>query len=584
MSKTFLQNILSSALGFITGFAILISAIFILLIFSTLISTIFNSDNKLEPNSILKIQFDTPIYDKPNNNPFKNFNPINTLGPNKSIHLYKLLNAIDIAANDKNIKGIVLDMDNYISPGSASSKEIRDALEEFKQTDKFIYAYSTIYSQSAYYIASVSDSVFMYPKGMVTLRGLSSTTPFFKNTLEEIGIKPEVIRHGKFKAAVEPFMEDKMSPENRLQTKTLLEDVWSTMTFDISENRNLTKAVLNDIADSMTMTMPAKANVELGLIDSLIYPDHFKQFIANKINENTEDLEFLSIDRLKNKKNKSKNKIAIIYAEGGIDGDTENIHVGYTKTIKKAFEDDEVKAIVLRVNSPGGSALISDEILSQIKLSKKDKPLVVSMGNVAASGGYYISCAADKILASPTTITGSIGVFGLFFTAEELLTKKIKLSYDNVKTNSFANLGEIHRSLSKKEKDLIQRSVKNTYQDFIQHVSDGRNMSTLEVDKIGQGRVWTGLSSIRNGLVDSLGGLKDAINIASQLANLNDFKTIELPRNQNGLESFLENIETFYVFHFSDIKKEELYLNELRNKYLKMQGIQALLITEYNLE
>lgn len=584
MSKTFLQNILSSALGFITGFAILISAIFILLIFSTLISTIFNSDNKLEPNSILKIQFDTPIYDKPNNNPFKNFNPINTLAPNKSIHLYKLLNAIDIAAKDKNIKGIVLDMNNYISPGSASSKEIRDALEEFKQTDKFIYAYSTIYSQSAYYIASVSDSVFMYPKGMVTLRGLSSTTPFFKNTLEEIGIKPEVIRHGKFKAAVEPFMEDKMSPENRLQTKTLLEDVWSTMTFDISENRNLTKAVLNDIADSMTMTMPAKANVELGLIDSLIYPDHFKQFIANKINENTEDLEFLSIDRLKNKKNKSKNKIAIIYAEGGIDGDTENIHVGYTKTIKKAFEDDEVKAIVLRVNSPGGSALISDEILSQIKLSKKDKPLVVSMGNVAASGGYYISCAADKILASPTTITGSIGVFGLFFTAEELLTKKIKLSYDNVKTNSFANLGEMHRSLSKKEKDLIQRSVKNTYQDFIQHVSDGRNMSTLEVDKIGQGRVWTGLSSIRNGLVDSLGGLKDAINIASQLANLNDFKTIELPRNQNGLESFLENIETFYVFHFSDIKKEELYLNELRNKYLKMQGIQALLITEYNLE
>jgi len=584
MSKTFLQNILSSALGFMAGFAILISTIFILLIVSTFISTIFNSDKKLEPNSILKIQFDTPIYDKPNNNPFKNFNPINTFGPNKSIHLYKLLNAIDIAAKDENIKGIVLDMNNYMSPGSASSKEIRDALKEFRQSDKFIYAYSTIYSQSAYYIASVSDSVFMYPKGMVTLRGLSSTTPFFKNTLEEIGIKPEVIRHGKFKAAVEPFMADKMSPENRLQTKTLLEDVWSTMIFDISENRNLSKSVLNDIADSMTMTMPAKVNVDLGLIDSLIYPDHFNQFIASKINENTEDLEFLSIDQLKNKKNKSKNKIAIIYAEGGIDGDTENIHAGYTKTIKKAFEDDEVKAIVLRVNSPGGSALISDEILSQIKLSKKDKPLVVSMGNVAASGGYYISCAADKILASPTTITGSIGVFGLFFTAEELLTKKIKLSYENVKTNAFANLGEMHRSLSKKEKDLIQRSVKNTYQDFIQHVSDGRNMSTLEVDKIGQGRVWTGLSSIRNGLVDSLGGLKDAINIASQLANLNDFKTIELPRNQNGLESFLENIETFYVFHFSDIKKEELYLNELRNKYLKMQGIQALLTTEYNLE
>ena len=295
-------------------------------------------------------------------------------------------------------------------------------------------------------------------------------------------------------------------------------------------------------------------------------------------------MEFVSIERIKNKKNKSKNKIAIIYAEGGIDGDTDNIHSGYTETIKKAFEDDEIKAIVLRVNSPGGSALISDEILSQIKLSKQDKPLVVSMGNVAASGGYYISCAADKILASPNTITGSIGVFGLFFTAEELLTEKIKLSYDNVKTNAFSNLGELHRSLSKKEKELIQRSVKNIYLDFIQHVSEGRNMSTSEVDKIGQGRVWTGISSLNNGLVDSLGGLQDAIETASQLANINNFKTIELPRNKNGLESFLENMENFYSFNFNNIKKEEWYLNELRKKYFKMQGIQALLPVEYNLE
>ena len=203
-----------------------------------------------------------------------------------------------------------------------------------------------------------------------------------------MGIKPEVIRHGKFKAAVEPFLTDKMSPENRLQTSKILSDVWSTMLSDISENRNLSLSKLNDITDTMIMTMPAKANVELNLIDSLIYPDHFNQFVASKINKNVEDLEFVSIERIKNKKNKSKNKIAIIYAEGGIDGDTDNIHSGYTKTIKKAFEDDEIKAVVLEVNSPGGSALISDEILSQIKLSKQDKPLVVSMGNVAASGGY----------------------------------------------------------------------------------------------------------------------------------------------------------------------------------------------------
>ena len=585
MTKTFLQNILSSALGFVTGFIMLICSVFILLIGPVLISALFSQENKFAPNSIVKITFDTPIYDKPNNNPFKNFNPINGLETSKSVHLYKLLNAIDIAADDENIQGIILDMRDYISPGSASAKEIRDALKNFKEKNKFIYAYSTTYSQSSYYIASVSDSVFMYPKGSLNLLGLSATTPFFKNTLAEIGIKPEVIRHGKFKAAVEPFLTDKMSPENRLQTSTLLNDIWSTMLADISDSRDLNSSDLHEIANTMILTMPAKTNVELDLIDSLIYPDHFNQFIASKMNKEVGDLEFLSIERLKNKsKNKSKNKIAIIYAEGGIDGDTDNIHSGYTKTIKNAFEDDEIQAIVLRVNSPGGSALISDEILSQIKLSKKNKPLVVSMGNVAASGGYYISCAADKILASPTTITGSIGVFGLFFTAEKLLTEKIKLSYENVKTNKFSNLGEVHRDLSEKEKDLIQRSVKNTYLDFIQHVSEGRNMLTSEVDNIGQGRVWTGLSSLNNGLVDSLGGLKAAIETASQLANLNDFKIIELPQNQTGIESFLENMDTFYAFNFSNIKKEELYLNELRKKYLKMQGIQALLPIEYNIE
>ena len=351
MTKTFLQNILSSALGFIIGFSLLICSIFILLIGTALISSLFSNENEIEPNSVLKITFDNPIFDKPNNNPFKNFNPINALEANKSIHLYGLLNAIDIASQDNNIEGIILDMQNYISPGSASAKEIRDALKKFKEKNKFIYAYSNIYSQSAYYIASISDSIFMYPKGSLTLRGLSSTTPFFKNTLHEIGIKPEVIRHGKFKAAVEPFLTDKMSPENRLQTSKILSDVWSTMLSDISESRNLSLSQLNDITDKMIMTMPAQTNVELNLIDSLIYPDHFNQFVASKINNNVEDLEFVSIERIKNKKNKSKNKIAIIYAEGGIDGDTDNIHSGYTETIKKAFEDDEIKAIVLRVNS-----------------------------------------------------------------------------------------------------------------------------------------------------------------------------------------------------------------------------------------
>ena len=579
--NTFLKNILSSAIGVLLAGFILIGSFIMLIIVSSFIA-IFNQGDKIEKNSVVKMEFNYPISDKPNTDPFMNFSPLGDFEPNNSKHLYQILKGINIAASNDNVAGIVLDLTSFQSPGQASIKEIRDALRIFKESGKFIYAYANIFGKSAYYLASVSDSIFMYPTGGMELSGLSTTTPFFTETLEEIGIKPEIIRHGKFKAAIEPFMLTEMSKENRQQTEMLLNDLWTDMLKDISATRNLSVQTINAIADNIIISMLPEEPVKNGLIDGLIYPDAFNTLIANKINiEDSDEINFISIDELKNKKNKSKNKIAIIYAEGDITGDEKNIHSGYTKILKKVLNDDAVNAVVFRVNSRGGSALISDEILSQIKLSKKEKPLVVSMGNYAASGGYYISCAADKIIASPNTITGSIGVFGLIFTAEKLLTEKMKLHFENVKTNTFSDMGELHRDLSKAEKKSLQISVKNIYNDFITHVANGRNMDIEDVDKIGQGRVWTGIRAKEIGLVDELGGLVDAIQIASDLAEIKDFKIEEFPKKGNGIEEFLKTIEETKKISTKSI--HQIYLDEIKKEFLKMQGVQALLPTKYEL-
>ncbi|MED5306961.1 MAG: signal peptide peptidase SppA [Bacteroidota bacterium] len=582
MKNSFFKNTLSSAVGFVIGFILLFFSLTVIIIFSSIIMSLSSDSGKIDKNSVLKIKFDFPITDKVNDDPFSELLKFNSSETTKNMNLLSFLNSIDNAINNENVRGIVLDMNNFISPGAASSKEIRDALNNFKKSGKFIYSYSTVYSQGAYYIASVADSVFVYPTGIVSFEGISSTTTFFKNSLEEIGIKPEVIRHGKFKAAVEPFLDNKMSDENKKQVSEIISDLWSVMTEDISISRNIDISKLNEIANNMTLTLQSNEIIDYGLVDAAIYPEDFELLISEKLGVDKNETEYISLNLLDESYKKSKNEIAVIYAEGGIDGNENNIHSGYTKTIKSAFEDKNVAAVVLRVNSPGGSALISDEILNQIKTSKKNKPLVISMGNVAASGGYYISCAADKILASENTITGSIGVFGLFFTAEELLKEKMKLDFENIKTNDFSDLGSIYRSLSEREKMLIQRSVKNTYNDFIKHVSEGRKMSLNNVDSIGQGRVWTGRAALNNGLVDSIGGIIDAINIASQLANIDDYVLIELPRKKTGFDAIIDNIET--QSKISKIGVEKFYLDELKNKYLKMQGIQALLPIKFEIE
>ncbi|MDC0189552.1 signal peptide peptidase SppA [Flavobacteriales bacterium] len=581
--KLFFQNILSSALGFIVAIILVILSILVFTIISSFTSSLFVHKNQIEENSILKIKFDFPISDKPNTDPFINFKPNGNFETNNSMHLYKIITSIDEASKNKNIAGIILDLSSFQNPGAASTKEIRDALNRFKDENKFIYAYSTIFGKTAYYLASVADSICMYPTGGMELAGLSSTTTFFTETFSKIGIKPEIIRHGKFKAAVEPFMLTEMSEENREQTKTLLNDVWQTMLKDISASRMISIDSLNKLANNLTISILPQESVEKGLIDTLIYPDNFNQILVKKMNvKDVKDLNFISLDDINATKNNSKNTIGIIYAEGKINEQRDNINSDYAKTLKQALEDDKISAIVLRVNSPGGSALISDEILSQIKLSKKDKPLIVSMGNVAASGGYYISCAADKIFALESTITGSIGVFGVIWTAEELLKNKMKLHFSNVKTNDFSDIGSPYRSLSKKERSLIQLSVKNTYNEFINHVAEGRNMPLLEVDEIGQGRVWTGFRAQNIGLVDSIGGIYEAIHAAADLAEIENFQIKELPKKKTGFEAFLENISETQILQQTSI--EEIYLNHLKNKFLNINGVQALLPVEYHIE
>ena len=581
--NSFLKNIISSAIGVLLAILMMVGSIFILIIISGLINLIFNASDNIQPNSIVKLKMNYDISDKPNTDPFANFTPFGDFEPNNSMHLYKILTSIHLASENENIAGIILDLNEFNSPGMATLKEIRDALKKFQKNGKFIYAYSKIYSKSSYYLGSIADSIFMYPTGAMELSGLSSTTPFYTETMKEIGVKPEIIRHGKFKAAVEPFMLTEMSEENREQTSTLLNDIWNTMLEDIAKSRKISITTLNNLADDISISMLPKKPVEHGLIDKLIYPDELNNLLKEKLQIKVEEkINFTNLSNLKEGKNKSKNKIAIIYAEGGIDGNEANIHSGYTKTIKKVLDDDDINAVVFRINSPGGSALISDEILSQMKLSKKNKPIIVSMGNYAASGGYYIACAADKILASPMTITGSIGVFGLFFTAEELLTRKMKLHYSNVKTNKFSNLGEIHRSLSDEERSFIQMSVKNTYNDFITHVAENRNMTLNEVDKIGQGRVWTGLRGENIGIVDSIGGLTAAIETAAKLAEIDNFRLEEYPKTKNSVDMFLQTLEDAKVLSTKDIEK--IYFDQIEEKIINMQGIQALLPVEYNID
>ena len=575
--KQFLKFTLAAAAGLMLG------VFSIIIIFSIVAASGDSKEVQLDKPYVLRLELNGEIQDRVEEMPFDlseiTGQDVNILGLND------ILANIKKAKTDENIKGIYIEI-GMISAGFATREEIRNALLDFKESGKFITTYSEIYTQGSYYLASVADYICMYPEGGMELRGLNSTIPFFTNAFKKMGIKPQVIRHGKFKSAVEPFMLTEMSDENREQIETYMGSIWEHFLKNVASDRKLTRDRLNEMAENLEIQTTEDA-VRLGLVDSLFYRDQFQNHLANLMEqENYDDINFISLKKYNKVKNENardkfkKEKVAVIYAQGEIQsGEGSETVIGserISKAIRKARKDEKVKAIVLRVNSPGGSALASDVIWREMKLANEEKPVVVSMGDVAASGGYYIACASDKIYASPNTITGSIGVFGIMPNIEELMTDKIGITFDNVKTNKFADLGSVNRPLTQEEYDIIKKGVVDVYNTFTSKVAEGRDMSQENVDYIGQGRVWSGTNAMDINLIDEYGGLEAAVAGAAELAELEDYRIYELPEQKDPFQELLEQLEedmqtSWIKYQLGDQYKYYKTIQDIKH----LKGVQA---------
>ena len=535
--KAFFKGVLINILGTIVS-----SIIFILILIGIINLIIPDNDVVVEENSVLKINLsDINVVERSSNNPFAELNL--TGGKSESIELKEILDNIEKAKKDNNIKAIYINT-SFVNAGLSQIEEIRNKLLEFKAYKKPIIAYSEVYSQTAYYLASVADEIYLNPAGVIELKGLSISQMFYTGLLEKLDIDMQIIRHGKFKSAVEPFTLSKMSNENREQMSLLINSLSKNIISSIAKERNLTINLINEHTNNLSLEN-AKSCLELGYVDGLLYQDQVEKKLISI--SKGEKLNLISLEKYNEVKDKSKkvssNKIAIIYATGTIDlgnGDETSIgSITTAKAIKKAREDKNVKAIILRINSGGGSALASDIIWRETQLIKK--PFVVSMGDYAASGGYYIACEADHILANRTTLTGSIGVFGMIPNLQNFYKNKLGITIDTVNTHKSADMG-IDRALTTFERKKIQQGVEETYNTFISKVAKGRNMTTNEVDKIGQGRVWSGYDAKSIGLIDSYGGLEEAINIACNLAKIKDHQIISLPKKKDLLQDLMLKI------------------------------------------
>lgn len=506
----------------------------------------FGSSDKynLKDNTVLTLKLEGTLSERVEPNSF-----LDLIGQNTDLEigLDDILSSIKKAKENDNIKGIYINAGAFAA-SNASLKEIRDQLADFKESGKFIIAYADVYSQGCYYLSSVADKVIMNPQGNLDLHGLSSSPTFYKGLLDKIGIEMQIFKVGTFKSAVEPFMLDKMSDANREQVTAYINDIWSTITSEISDSRKISVDKINQLTDSLQTFKLANASVTDGLVDTLMYETEVKEYLKDLLKvEKAKDVRMASIKDMTSvsfvKESNSKDVIAILYAEGSInngsgkDGITDK---RYVKEIEKLKDNDKVKAVVFRVNSPGGSAYASEQIWKAITDLKAKKPVVVSMGDYAASGGYYIACNASKIIAQPNTLTGSIGIFGMFPNFEGL-TKKVGLSFDNVKTNKFADFGDATRPMRPEEKVILQQYIEHGYDLFLTRCSEGRNIPKDSLDHIAQGRVWTGNQALKIGLVDALGNIDTAIEEAAKLAKLDDYSLQDYPKKVDFLESLLSN-------------------------------------------
>ena len=537
--KSFLASLLGTfvALGLITLFFFMgIAVIATSVNFETL------EGERINDNSVLNLNLNTTIEDRsPAFNPLENFSDFG----NVMMGLDRVLGSIEKAKKDDRIKGIKLHS-GIINSGWVQAREIRKALEDFKSSGKFIYAYSDYMSQKGYYVSSIADSIFMNPMGMIEFKGLSSEVLYFENFQNQYGVKMEVIRHGKYKSAVEPYLQDHMSDENRTQIQGLLGDVWVTLRNEVAESRGLSPRTLDALAHDLIITEAEEALAQ-GIIDGLIYEDNFENKIktALKIDPNDElntfDASKIKV-RIKKYNKEIRDRIAIIYAQGPILNTEGSEKIIGKKAINNAFQEvlknDNVKAVVLRIDSPGGDALTSEIILNASRTLKGQKPLVVSMGNVAASGGYYIACLADRVYADPMTITGSIGVLAAFPNIRGM-TNKIGINAEQVFTHENAMGYSVFEPLSEGFKKSVKTNIEKVYHTFKSRVAEGRSLTMDRVEEIAQGRVWSGKEALKVGLIDDLGGIKEAINAAAELAKIENYNLVDYPKYDDNLENML---------------------------------------------
>lgn len=567
--KSFLKYTLATIVGVII---VHILMMFILFGFISAIAVFSEKTVHVKENSVLTMKLEGEILDRTSENPLDNIDFL-SMTPKKSLGLNKILESIKKATTDSRIKGIYLDLTEIQGNfgALAFTQEIRSALEKFKESGKFIYSYSNLgYSQKSYYLATVADKIFVNPETPLLLTGMSSNISFYKETLDKLGIQAEVVKVGKFKSAVEPFLSTQMSEANREQVQKYLDSSWGTIVEGISQSRNISIDSINSLTNHFNFYTSEQFK-DFGFFDGTLYEDQMLDTLKAKCGITGEHLlnQVALTDYQRVAGNEvvmpSKDKIAVIYASGeiGMEQSSGSIGPELAKTIRKVREDKQVKAIVLRVNSPGGSALTSDIIWREVELATQTKPLIASMGNVAASGGYYISCAADTIVAEPTTLTGSIGIFGMFFSGEKLIKDKLGIHTGVVKTNEHSDFGGSYplpvpissRPLTTYERNVLQNYVNQGYETFLNRVMTGRGLSHDQLDSIAQGRVWTGADALKIGLVDVMGGMEKAIRIAAFRAGLENYGIVEYPVIKNPIEELLSGLTGEIK---ASIAKEEL--------------------------
>lgn len=569
--KSFFKNVLANIVAIVLLCVVFFFFFIIILVVG---STSGDKSVTVKKNSILTINLKTNIIDSPTEERTGLFNVDKK---NQNILIYEALEAIDKAKADDNIKGISIEVDN-LNAGITQIDDLRSAIEDFKKSGKFVYAYGNTVSQASYYLGSVADKYYLNPAGMIELKGLATEVAFFKDFADKYGIGIEVIRHGKFKSAVEPFLRNDISPENREQLSTLLNDIWKNTSSKIAVSRKMDTAQFRTVVDSLYGMIP-ELSLKYKLADQLIQKGEYDQMIKTKLNLKEDDkLNKISLAKYINSysdEEKSGDKVAVLYAAGSINSGDEYNEIyseKYIEYIKDLQENDKVKAVVFRINSPGGSANASDEILFQLQQLKKKKPLIVSFGDYAASGGYYIAMAADKIYSEPNTLTGSIGVFGVIPYFKELANKNGVRS-DIVATNANSQYFSTLNGVTPYGVNMITRSVEGTYKRFVHFVTQNRKQTFEQIDQVGGGRVWSGVRAKQIGLVDELGTLKDAVRFAAQKAGLKSYNVTSYPKKMSTFEQI-----------FQDLNKEDIEARVIKSKIGKANYEILQQITEEKLQ